>query len=122
MTNHPKKRFSFASHCVIVPNAVARTAEILITAMYLTWASSGLFKVQSAAGDCLAGRIEKQEVKGGFFSRIALAAARLAPGSTQDPPAQIEVNIPMGGGTKIAKNQPLVLQRHNIRQYMSYKM
>jgi hypothetical protein len=81
-----------------------------------------IVQVQSATGDGLAGRIEKQEVKSGFFGRIALAPARLAPGCTQDPPAQIEVNIPIGGGTGAAKNQLIAAGRHNIRQYMSYKI
>ena len=63
-----------------------------------------IVQVQSATGDGLAGRIEKQEVKSGSFGRIALAPARLVPRSTQNPPAQIEVNIPIGGECEAAKN------------------
>jgi len=86
------------------PAAVATTAGMLINGHISDLGFARIVQVQSATGDGLAGRIEKQEVKSGSFGRIALAPARLAPGSTQDPPAQIEVKIPIGGGTGAAKN------------------
>jgi len=58
------------------PAAVATTAGMLIDGHISDLGFVRIVQVQSATGDGLAGRIEKQEVKSGFFSRIALAPAR----------------------------------------------
>jgi hypothetical protein len=94
MTNHPKTRLGFTSRCerriarrflrhlkrfsgpfVGAPRlptseeCAAVSAEILSNGHRSDFGFVRTIKVQFAAGDCHAGRIEKQEVKSGFFSR-----------------------------------------------------
>jgi hypothetical protein len=62
-------------------------------------APSGLLRCNLPQATSLAAESSRNEMESGFLSRIEIAAT-LARGGTQDPQAQIEVNIPTNGESR----------------------
>src|SRR5947208_11942158 len=78
--------------------------------------------MQSTAGQSFPGRVHQQKMKRRIILRITLAAAWLTPRLAQNPPSEIKVSVPFGGGPGALQDWQLLRWIHNIRQYMSYKI
>ena len=58
--------------------------------------------MQTSARQGLPRRIKKEEMKCRIIQGITFATARLIPRLAQNPPAEIEVNVPFGGTWEFA--------------------